>query len=55
MMAECHLCYVSVMLSIANKLIMLNVAMPSVVMLNVIMPSLMAPFKCHNTLATATV
>jgi hypothetical protein len=35
--AECHLCLVSVMLSVTNKPLMLNVVMLSVLMLNVIM------------------
>ncbi len=35
--AECHLCLVSVMLSVTNKPLMLNVVMLSVHMLNVIM------------------
>ncbi len=36
--AECRLCLVPFMLSVANKLIMLNVVMLSVVMLNVMAP-----------------
>ncbi len=37
--AECHLCWVSFMLSVANKPIKLSVIMLSVIMLNVIMMS----------------
>jgi hypothetical protein len=35
--AECHLCLVSIMLSFANKPIMLSVDMPNIVMLSVVM------------------
>jgi hypothetical protein len=41
--ADCHFCSLSIMLSIANKLIMLSVIMLNVVMLSVITLSVVAP------------
>jgi hypothetical protein len=41
--AECHLCCVAFMLSVASKLYMLSVVLLSVVMLNVVMLNVMEP------------
>ncbi len=48
--AECHLCQVSLMLSVANhtfyaECLMLNVIMPSVVILNVMVPNIQHTYK----------
>ncbi len=52
--AECHLCYVSIMLSVTNKPIMLSVillpvVMLSVIMLNVVKMSVVAPLTTPFT------
>ncbi len=47
--AECRLCWLFFMvLSVANKLLMLNVIMANVVMLIVVMLRVMAPFKSRD-------
>ncbi len=50
--AVCHLCCLSLMLSVTNKplilsVIMLNGVILSVIMLNVVMLSVVAPIKVH--------
>ncbi len=42
--AECHLCSLSIMLSVANKPIMLSVIMLDVVVLSAVMLSVMEPY-----------
>ncbi len=46
--AECHLCWLSIMLSVKNKPLMLSVAILIVVVLIVIMPSVVAPLYKTN-------
>ncbi len=49
--AECHLCSVSIMLSVTNKPIMLSVIMLNVVILSVLAPNLCRkPFQIPNEL-----
>ncbi len=46
--AECHLCQVSSMQSVANKSFQLSVVMLNVVILNVVMLSVVAPYYCFG-------
>ncbi len=51
--AECYLCWVSFMLSVANKSIMLSVIILSVIMLNVVAPFFNFLSNLQNFLRTS--